>query len=239
MRKIGFIGVLISYYWCQARAQTAVPPDMLSAFRSPSTAWQLMGSVTGNPASTTLTYQPGIGVLVNNRLEKLYNPADNLITVWEHGDLYLELDFMVPKGSNSGLYFQGRYEVHLFDSWGVESPTYIDCGSIYERWDVGRGKGKEGYEGRPPRRNAARAPGEWQHLEVDFEAPQFDVSGRKVKQARFVSVLLNGTLIQQDAFVSGPTRAAVANTEVPRAPLMIQGDHGVIAFRNIRYTVKN
>ena len=52
----------------------------------------------------------------------------NLFTRWEHGDVDLSLDFMMAKGSNSGIYLQGRYEVQLLDSWGIDSVSSSDCG---------------------------------------------------------------------------------------------------------------
>jgi hypothetical protein len=73
--------------------------------------------------------------------------------------LILKLDYMMAKGSNSGIYLQGRYEVQLLDSWGVRNPRPGDNGGIYERWDEARGKGNEGFQGHAPRHNASRAPG--------------------------------------------------------------------------------
>jgi len=73
----------------------------------------------------------------------------------------------------------GRYEVQLFDSWSVKAPKYSDCGGIYERWDEARGPGKQGYEGHAPLANASRAPGLWQHLHIEFQAPRFDAAGKK------------------------------------------------------------
>ena len=239
MLKACIVWLLATGFCSGVWAQTALPLTTLTRFRAPSKNWQITGSVSGNPASVSLTHGPGTGILLNRPIGKPYNPFDNLITTWEHGDLHLDLDFMLPKQSNSGIYFQGRYEVQLFDSWGVTSPTYIDCGAIYERWDESRGKGREGFEGSAPRVNAARQPGQWQHLTVDFEAPRFDAAGHKIRNARFVQVILNGQLIQQDVLVSGPTRSAITETETPKGPLMIQGDHGAVAFRNIDYTLKN
>src|SRR5690606_37411281 len=101
-------------------------------------------------------FEEGQGILLNvNSKEK----RDNLITVWEHGDILLELEVMLPKGSNSGIYLQGAYELQLYDSWGVKHPTYADMGGIYrntsDNW-------QQLYPGKAPLSNACRAPGLWQ-----------------------------------------------------------------------------
>ncbi len=217
-----------------AQAQNTLPLTDLSAFKNPSNVWRIVGGVTGSPTSTTLTAQPGTGVLLDVPNKTPYQAADNLITIQDHGDVHLELDFTMPKGSNSGVYLMGRYEVQLYDSWGVKKPHYIDCGAIYQRWDESRGKDHEGYEGFAPRQNASKAPGLWQHLAVDFEAPKFDGGGKKIRNARFVKVTLNGTTLHENIELTGPTRAGAFTDEAPRGPLMLQGDHGAVAFRNFQ-----
>jgi hypothetical protein len=206
--------------------------DDLSAFRSPGANWQVAGAAFANRRERRhLKARPGAGVLVNQPSEQA---ADNLFTEWTHSDLELELDVMMPKGSNSGLYLMGRYEVQLLDSWGVEEPAFNDLGGIYQRWDGGAPRGERGYHGQPPRVNVARAPGLWQHLRIVFQAPRFE-DGRKVENARFDEVVLNGVVVQKNVEVTGPTRAAAFPDEQRTGPLMIQGDHGPVAFRNIRY----
>ena len=73
--------------------------------------------------SDRFTTYEGSGVLVNNPTDVA---KDNLFTIFEHGDIELELDVMMHVGSNSGLYFQSRYEVQLFDSWGIVEPGFAD-----------------------------------------------------------------------------------------------------------------
>jgi hypothetical protein len=148
----------------------------------------------------------------------------------EHGDINLEFDFMIPKGSNSGIYLQSRYEIQINDSWGVKIPTFSDMGGIYERW-----KDDKGFEGNAPLKNACSAPGLWQHMEISFQAPRFDANGKKTMSAKFNYVKLNGITLHENIFVSGPTRAAIGDDEKKLAPLMIQGDHGMIAIKNFRY----
>ncbi|HET6568046.1 MAG TPA: DUF1080 domain-containing protein, partial [Rhodothermales bacterium] len=202
----------------------------LSAFRPAADNWSIVGDVYALPDDAELHTQAGTNILVNAG-KNTYNEKQNLFTDWEHGDLDLELDYMLPKGSNSGIYLQGRYEVQLFDSWGVQHPKYSDAGGIYERWDDSRGSGNEGYEGIPPLMNVSRAPGLWNHLHIVFQAPRFDAQGHKVANAHFVKVELNGVVVQDNVEVTGPTRSAAFTDEMPMGPLMLQGDHGPVAFR--------
>jgi hypothetical protein len=218
-----------------ALAQTTLPLQDLTAFRNPPKNWSIVGDVTGTPTGATLQAGKGQGILLNTPSTKRFDARDNLLTNLEHGDIHFELDYLLPKGANSGIYLMGRYEIQLFDSWGVTVPKVTDNGSLYERWDERRPAGQQGYEGLPPRTNASRAPGLWQHLEIDFEAPKFDASGQKTAPAKLVRVVLNGATIHENVLLSGPTRSAAFDDEKPRGPLMIQGDHGAVALRNIRY----
>ena len=219
---------------------TALPLDNLSAFRKPAANWQLAGSVYGSFNDAVLKTRPGSGVLVNSfEKSRQYQPEANLFTNLEHGDVYIEMDFMLPKGSNSGIYLQSRYEIQLADSWGVQQPKVSDCGSIYERWDESLPEGKKGYEGHPARTNACFAPGLWQHLAIQFQAPRFNASGNKIENARFIKVVLNGVVLHENVLLTGPTRSAAFTDEKPMAPLMVQGDHGAVYFKNIKYALLN
>ncbi len=181
------------------------------------------------PPPPAIREQAGSGVLFN-RNDREAN--GHLVTNWEHGDMVLELEVLLPKGSNSGLYFQGRYELQLRDSWGKDRPTFADMGGIYRNWDY---PPDQTYPGKPPLQNAAKAPGLWQHLVVAFRAPRFNAAGEKVENARFVAVDLNGVRIHENVAVPTPTRGALSREETDRGPLLIQGDHGPVAFRNMRY----
>jgi hypothetical protein len=153
----------------------------------------------------------------------------NLCTERALGDVELYLEFLIAKGSNSGVYLQGLYEIQIFDSWGSsEGMSTSDSGAIYHRWIDERGVG-----GSAPLVNASRRPGEWQSYQAWFRAPRFDAAGRKIQPARFQRVLFNGQLVQKDVDAEGPTRAHLSIPEAAENPLMIQGDHGPVAFRNI------
>lgn len=197
----------------------------LDAWREPTGSWMTAAEVKpspDDPAKFAIT--PGQGILVNGK----EGNTVNLLSKYEHGDVRAHIEFMVPKGSNSGIYFQGRYEIQVFDSWGVADPSYSDAGGIYQRWEDG-----QGFDGHAPRINASLRPGEWQTFDVLFRAPKFDENGTKTQDARFEKVVHNGVTIHEEDSLSGPTRAAAYQDEAPQGPLMLQGDHGPVAYRNL------
>ncbi|WP_244228709.1 family 16 glycoside hydrolase [Mucilaginibacter endophyticus] len=215
-------------------AQNAVPLNDLSFFDNPSSNWKVAANGQADiTQDEVLTTKDGNGILVNQPGKK---GAKDLFTKTVYGDADLELDYMMAKGSNSGIYLQGRYEIQLLDSWGTVNPKSGDNGGIYERWDDSKPEGQQGYDGHAPRQNASRAPGLWQHIKISFQAPRFDGNGQKISNAKVLYVWLNGVLIQDNVELAGPTRGAFDNKEAATGPLRLQGDHGPVAFRNIRIT---
>ena len=211
-------------------AQSGESHDLadLSAFQPAEANWSTAGAIRADP-ETERSLEPveGDGILVNRPARAA---RGNLLSRFEHGDADLELQFMMARGSNSGIYLQGRYEVQLLDSWGETQPRFSDCGGVYQRR---RADGTQ-FEGAAPRINACKAPGLWQDLRIAFQAPRFDDDGRKRQNAKFLSVEINGVPVHENLEVSGPTGGAIGSDEVAAAPLMIQGDHGPVAFRNFR-----
>ena len=117
---------------------------------------------------------------------------------------------MVAKGSNSGVYVQGEYEVQVFDSWGIEKPRPSDIGAIY-------GAG-------PPRINAAKKPGEWQCYDILVERAAVK-DGKIVKNAR-LTVRHNNVLVQDQVEFANKTMAGTLGLQ----------DHGnPVRYRNIWY----
>ncbi len=177
-----------------------------------------VGKATLNPTNPeALEVSPGGNELINATARGI-----DIYTTNEFGDCHLELDLMVPKGANSGVYLMRTYEVQLLDSYGRTELQPGDMGGIYGV--------------AAPRVNACTAPGTWQHLVIDFRAPRFNVAGEKTANARFIAVKLNGKLLHENlelqASTAGPTRK-----ERAKGPLELQGDHGPVAFRNIQLTL--
>lgn len=124
-------------------------------------------------------------------------------------DMKLHLEFNVEPKSNSGVYLRGRYELQILDN--PDAKMALDthgCGAVYSRL--------------APALDATKPAGEWQTLDVEFV-------GRQVK------VTLNGQLVVSGV-VEGITGGALSPFEEEPGPLMLQGDHGKVRFRNIVVT---
>lgn len=142
------------------------------------------------------------------------------------GDCQLHLEFNVPPtdGSgqnrgNSGIYFMGRFEVQILDSY--VNQTYPDgqCGAIYGQ--------------HPPLVNPCRPPGQWQTYDIVFQAPRFN--GTKLVSPAYATVLLNGVLVQDHSEYYGPSNHGQIDpyTVIKSGPIVLQ-DHGFkLKFRNI------
>ncbi|MCC6265140.1 MAG: DUF1080 domain-containing protein [Bryobacterales bacterium] len=186
--------------------------------------WSTTRSVTWrrifDPKRLTFTPSPGDRMVNGQEGRAAYLETDEAF-----GDCEVYLEFMLAAGSNSGVFFNGKYEVQLFDSFGFTGTLMPgDNGAIYRLWD--------GAGGWPPLRNASRPPGAWQSLHVWFRPPRFE-GGRKIANARFLRVLLNEMLVHEDVEIAAPTGNHKDRSEAPRGPLMLQGDHGPVAFRSI------
>ena len=120
-------------------------------------------------------------------------------------DFNLSYDVRVPKGSNSGVYLRGRYEIQVVDSYGKE----VDCHNM------------GAYYGRVTPAKAVEKPaGEWQHVDVTL-------------CNRHLTVILNGTVILDDVPIVGITGGALDADEFVPGPIYLQGDHSDADFKNM------
>ena len=149
----------------------------------------------------------------------------DIYTEEKFGDCTVKLEFLIPKGSNSGVYLMGEYEVQVSDSFAKPNNR------------LGQGDMGAIYSATAPKLNACGVPGTWQKYEIEFTAPKFDADGNKTANAVFKKITLNGVVVQEDVEVQGPTGGGVTMKEAPTGPLMLQGNHGPIAFRNIEIIV--
>lgn len=229
LRPLLFLPLVLLAAGC-CRTLKSVPLDANTGFnqwRGDHGTWQEVGAVQLDPQNPkAFTVSPGRGVMVNSS----GGHTVDLLTAKEFGDCELHVEFCVPKDSNSGVYLLGRYEVQILDSFGKTAPGSGDCGGLYSSCS---GEPKC-YPGKAPPPGISRAPGEWQSFDIVFRAPRFDATGRKTENARFVTVRHNGQVIHRGQEVTCPTCAAAFNDERPTGPLKLQGDHGPVAFRNLR-----
>lgn len=146
--------------------------------------------------------------VVENGILKNRKKGANLISEQKFGDFKLHAEFRIPKGSNSGIYLRGRYEVQITDSHG-NKPSDIEFSGIY------------GFL--PPNEMTARPAGEWQSFDI-------------ILIGRRVTVISNGVPVIMDQVIPGMTGGAIDNNEAAPGAFLIQGDHGPIEFRSFEVT---
>ena len=147
----------------------------------------------------------------------------DIYTEQEFGDCIVELEVMIPIGSNSGIYLMGQYEVQIVDSYGKNRIKDSSMGGIFGT--------------AAPKTNAAKKPGEWQKLIIEFKAPRFE-NRKRITPAEFVKVELNEEVIHENVKIeNGSTSGALKNGEFAKGPLMLQGGLGAVAYRNISISI--
>ncbi len=174
-------------------------------------AWQ---QTDGKPAKWKLTQDGAMEVT-----------SGNIITKQKFQDCKLHLEFRTPympeaRGQargNSGVYLQGRYEIQVLDSFGLEA-TEGDCGGIYGV--------------APPKVNACLPPLAWQTYDITFYAPKFDNAGNKLKDAE-VTVEHNGKIIHDKVSLPAPTGGSLDQDVSKPGGLLLQDHENPVQYRNI------
>jgi hypothetical protein len=184
----------------------------------------------GSPSAALLCGQDGRG--------------SDIMTNEDFYDYQLHLEFTVPRGSNSGVYNRGLYEIQVFDSFGAPKLAFHDCGALYERAIPGE--------------NHAKPPGQWQSYDITMRGKKLtliwngkvvfqdkDVRYGETDRAAFERLnqensgkpdALRVKLREENGkyvgyFGEGGTRSGLDGPDRP-GPILLQGDHGPVAYRN-------
>jgi len=156
------------------------------------------------------------------------NGTGDLHTKQAFGSCQLHIEFATPNPpqgqsqgrGNSGIFLMGLYEIQVLDCY--ENKSYADgmVGAVYGQT--------------PPLVNASKPPGEWQSYDIIFIAPEFK-DGKMVKPP-YVTVFLNGVLVQYHTPILGPTvhkKLPVVKPHPDKLPLKLQDHNNPTRFRNI------
>ena len=189
------------YPWTAKRApamRRETPPQWGAAIRlfngKDLAGWRVIGAANKWDAAN--------GVLRNTA------SGGNLVTDRSFGDFKLHVEFRYPKGSNSGIYLRGRYEVQIEDSIPAQPQNDL-LGSVY------------GFL--TPSEIANRKADEWQSYDITL-------------LGRMITIVLNGKTVIANQEIPGITGGALDSNEGAPGPLMLQGDHGPVEYRNIVLT---
>jgi len=168
--------------------------------------------------------RPAEWTLAEDYLE--VNRSGDIISKQKFTDFDLHLEFWLPlmpdaRGqarANSGVYLQGRYEIQVLDSFGIDPPGGGDCGAIYNF--------------RPPRVNACIPPEQWQTFDISFRAPRFDDAGTMTEPTN-ITVYHNATLIHDEVGVPEVSGSPLDREQALPGPLMLQDHSNPVRYRNI------
>ena len=146
----------------------------------------------------------------------------------DFGSCQLHLEWKSPKEpnkkgqdkGNSGVYFAGKYEVQILNSF--ENRTYSNgqAGAIYKQ--------------HIPLVNATSPTGDWNTYDIIYHAPEFDEDGAKTKSGTF-TVLHNGVLIQDHVEILGTTEyiGRPKNVAHGHGPIILQEHNNYVSYRNV------
>jgi hypothetical protein len=148
-----------------------------------------------------------------------------IVTKRKFTDFKLHLEFRTPfmpdktgqARGNSGVYLQGRYEVQILDSYGLEGKDN-ECGGIYK---VGA-----------PLVNVCSPPMQWQTYDITFTAPRFDDTGHKTQDAS-ATIVHNGVTIHNEVKIPKPTGGSLDTNIAEPGGILLQDHHNAVQFRNI------
>jgi hypothetical protein len=147
-------------------------------------------------------------MLINVVTEK--DHGSDLVSEEKYRDFIVRYEYMIPKGANSGFYLRGRYEVQIHDGFPECKASKSSDGSFYNL--------------AAPSRFASLKPGEWNEVEVSL-------------QGNRATVILNGIKVHDNVQLDRPTGGELDSQFNEPGPFLLQGDHGSVAFRNLRVKI--
>jgi len=163
--------------------------------------------------------------LVDGAMEVKKGTA-SIITRKQFTDVRLHVEFRTPfmpdaRGQgrgNSGVYLQGRYEVQVLDSYGLEGKSN-ECGGIYGV--------------APSLVNMCAPPTQWQTYDITFRAPRFDGAGNRISNPTFLTVFHNGVKVHDKTEVRGPTTSSLGGKAADPGGIYLQNHGNAVQYRNI------
>src|SRR5262245_30593309 len=144
--------------------------------------------------------------ILKNTVEKGLHGTD-LVTEKKFGNFTVRYEFMTPENSNSGFYLRGRHELQILGDYKTGAPSISGNGSLYNF--------------KAPDKFVTKPAGEWQTVEATMIGDR-------------VTVIMNGVKIHDNVVCTKPTGGELDNQVNEPGPILLQGDHGTVSFRNMR-----
>ena len=180
--------------------------DKDNGFRPLFNGKDLTGWKLRNPTGhNSWTVEPD-GIL-KNTVEKGGPHGTDLMTDEKFWNFTARYEYMTPDGSNSGFYLRGRQEIQILGDHKSGALTKGCNGAIYNF--------------KAPDKFVTKPGGEWQTAEVT-------IIGHRI------TVILNGVKIHDTILCNQPTGGQLDDKMDVPGPILLQGDHGTVSFRNLR-----
>ena len=196
-----------------------------------SAGWRQVDATLDPARPTTFLTTEGNGAIVNaggvDERGAPVTPTD-FVGRYALGSGRYHVGFMLPEGGRSAVYVQGRYGVELADPQvGAARAPLADTEMTGALMAVG------GAPARAPAFDAYRGAGQWHDLDLRFDAPRFDASGRKLQNAKLRQITIDDVLLHDEVELPGVSPSALFADEAPLGPLVISGTRGLVALRGI------
>jgi len=193
--------------------------------------WREVDAVPDPAAPDRFLTMDGVDALVNEGATDARGapvPPTDFVSRYRFGSGRYHLEFMLPEGGRSAVYVQGRYGIELADPVVGAGRAPL---SATERTGALMAMG--GSPAQAPAFDAYKGAGQWHDLDLRFDAPRFDESGRKLADARLRQVTIDDVLLHDEVELAGASPGAIAADEAPLGPLVIAGTRGLVALRSL------